>query len=239
MTIWHALLLIYPGIDIELRSREGRETRFAWTVSDHEIQDALESLDAFPPLVESLTGGRAGIQYQIAVANSPLMHLATMGEDMYWPSPVCARTDLDRLTRSSQFDSIFVFWPQHNFETRTSIQSGGWGLAIPASASSYGATYASIANAERWQWRIPVVGEVWLHEWLHGVCGYFAHLGYTMPSGDADGGDRHGYVRSPTTGWTTYYRDLMNGSVMESGKRTGIPLEAWQFELESKHSSAR
>src|SRR3982074_2349744 len=153
MTIWHALLLVYPNLDVDLRSRGGRENRFAWTMPDNEIQDALESLDAFPPLVEQLTCGRAGIQYQSAVANSPLNHLASMGEDTYWPSPVSARTELDRLARSGQFDSIFVFWPQHHFESRTSIQSGGWGLAIPASAASYGATYASIANAERWQWQ--------------------------------------------------------------------------------------
>jgi hypothetical protein len=29
------------------------------------------------------------------------------------------------------------------------------------------------------------------------------------------------------TGWTDYYRDLMTGQVVEAGKHTGIPLEAW------------
>ncbi len=53
--------------------------------------------------------------------------------------------------------------------------------------------------------------EVWLHEWLHGVCAHFRELGYPLPDGDADGGDRHGYVQSPETGWTNFYRDLMTG----------------------------
>ena len=48
-----------------------------------------------------------------------------------------------------------------------------------------------------------------------------------MPERDADGGELHGYVRSPTAGWTEYYRDLMNGNVLIDGKRFGIPSEAW------------
>ena len=39
-----------------------------------------------------------------------------------------------------------------------------------------------------------------------------------MPDGDADGADRHGYVRSPKTGWTDYYRDLMTCNVNEDGR---------------------
>jgi len=72
-------------------------------------------------------------------------------------------------------------------------------------------------------------GEVWLHEWLHGVCNFFEIQGYKMPAGDADGGDRHGYIRSPETGWTGYYRDLMNGRVIEDGKPRGIPPHAWSI----------
>jgi hypothetical protein len=48
-----------------------------------------------------------------------------------------------------------------------------------------------------------------------------------MPERDADGGELHGYVRSPTAGWADYYRDLMSGNVLEGGKRLGIPGDAW------------
>jgi hypothetical protein len=49
-----------------------------------------------------------------------------------------------------------------------------------------------------------------------------------MPARDADGGDLHGYVRSPVAGWTEYYRDLMSGNVSEDGARRGIPRMAWE-----------
>ena len=52
-----------------------------------------------------------------------------------------------------------------------------------------------------------------------------------MPDGDADGADRNGYVRSPTIGWTAYYRDLMNGWVVEDGQLLGIPSAAWSEPL--------
>ena len=49
-----------------------------------------------------------------------------------------------------------------------------------------------------------------------------------MPARDADGGDLHGYVRSPVAGWTEYYRDLMSGNVSEDGAQRGIPRTAWE-----------
>jgi len=62
-------------------------------------------------------------------------------------------------------------------------------------------------------------------------CTVFARIsvqrGHVMPERDADGGELHGYVRSPTAGWTDYYRDLMSGNVLEGGKRFGIPGDAW------------
>lgn len=96
-----------------------------------------------------------------------------------------------------------------------------------ASDWSNDATYATVANAPSFAWRIPMIGEVWLHEWLHGVCAYFRDFGHLMPSGDADGGSRHGYVQSKTTGWTDYYRDLMNGGVLDEGRSTGIQSDGW------------
>jgi hypothetical protein len=67
-----------------------------------------------------------------------------------------------------------------------------------------------------------------LHEWLHGVCRRFQGQGHLMPDRDADGAEIHGYLRSPTVGWTDYYRDLMSGNVIENGSLIGIPLEAWR-----------
>jgi hypothetical protein len=227
MSIWQSLLLIYSRIDVQYLDRRKRVQHFAYALSDQEVLHAIGSFERFPPLVEELTSDRASIEYQIKRIERPLGSLTPMGEEMYWPSPDDTRIEIDRFAPPGRYDSIFVLWPQRNLLDGTSIPSGGWGLAIAACPWSNDATYSAVTNTESQIWQVPVVGEVWLHEWLHGACAFFAGQGHPMPDGDADGGSRHGYAQSPVSGWTTYYRDLMSGNVFENGKRTGIPLDAW------------
>lgn len=228
MTIWKSLLLIYSGIEVRYRYQGKRSERFAYALSEQEVQDAIGSFERFPALVEELTSERASIDFQINRIERHLTSLTLIGKQMFWPSPDDTREELDRFAPPGRYDSIFVLWPQRNLADGTFIPSAGWGLAIAASRWSNDTTYAAVANSESWRWRVPVVGEVWLHEWLHGACAFFASKGYRMPDGDADGGSRHGYHQSPVSGWMVYYRDLMSGNVLEHGKRTGIPLDAWQ-----------
>ena len=228
MTLWKSLLLIYPSIDVKHGRHRKRLQRFAHALTELEIRDAIESFRRFPWLVEELTSERAGIEFQINRIDRSLNSLTQLGQDTYWPSPDDTRAEIDRFAPPGAYDSLFVLWPQQNFANGTSVPSGGWGLAIAASPWSNHATYAAVANVESSKWQVPVVGEVWLHEWLHGACAFFSSKGFLMPDGDADGGERHGYIRSPISGWTAYYRDLMSGNVLENGKRTGIPFDAWQ-----------
>jgi hypothetical protein len=228
MNIWNSLLLIYGTIDVRLRDRSGRSQHFVHVLSDKEVQDGIRSFRRFPSLVEDLTSGRASVRYELRRVERGLTSLTHMNEQLYWPSPTDTREEMDLLAAPGTCDSIFVLWPQHNFRDGTSVRSAGWGLGMAASVWSNGATYATVGNTESSCWQIPVVGEVWLHEWLHGVCAYFAGLGYVMPDGDADGGGRHGYGQSPVSGWTDYYRDLMTGNVLDGGRATGIPLDAWR-----------
>jgi len=227
MNRWRSLLLIYGAIDVRLLDGSGRSERFNYSLSETEVRDGVGSFEQFPLLVKELTSGRASVQYEIRRVERSLTSLTHMTDGMCWPSPTDTWTEIDRFAAPGSYDSIFVLWPQHNFRDGTSVRSAGWGLGMGASAWSNNATYATVGNAESWVWQIPVMGEVWLHEWLHGVCAYFADRGYAMPDGDADGGGRHGYTQSRVSGWTDYYRDLMTGNVVDTGRATGIPLGAW------------
>jgi hypothetical protein len=217
-------LLVYRRIDF---LAESQKTRFVHTLADVEIEDAIESFRHFPELVTELTHRLVFIEAQIVLGERTLATLTATGSDQYWPSPDDTRPELDTLAPPYRYDSVFVLWPQNNLTTGSSILSAGWGLAIAAGPCSNWATYATVANARSTTWRVPRLGEVWLHEWLHGVCAFFADQGYPMAAGDADGGGRHGYEQSAVSGWTDYYRDLMTGNVLENGRRLGIPLEAW------------
>ena len=225
MTTFKAILILYRQIEVNLA--ELQPPGFVHTLTEDEILDAVESFQGFPVLVNQLTDGFVSIESEIVPAGRALTTLTSTGRRKFWPSPADTRAELNGLAPAGRYDSIFVLWPQTNLQTRRSIESDGWGLAIAASAWSNQATYATVANAPSAVWKVPRIGEVWLHEWLHGVCAFYAGQGYTMPSGDADGGARHGYEQSPESGWTEYYRDLMTGNVLEEGQRVGIPLEAW------------
>lgn len=225
MAGWKTLLLIYRKLDVKLGGRNAR--RFHHIATDREIADTLDSFRGFPQLVEELTAGATHIGPKIIEVKRTLSTLTRRDADDWWPSPDDTRRELDRFSPAAKFDSVFVFWPQHDFAHGTSVPGHAWGLGMGASDWSNGATYAAIANAPRENWKNEARGEVWLHEWLHGVCNHFAQQGHIMPERDADGAELHGYTRSPTHGWTEYYRDLMNGLVVEGGRRLGIPPTAW------------
>ena len=229
MMIWRSLLLVYGAIDALFRDRSGNSQRFVHVLTDPEVNDGVASFQQFPSLVEDLTSRRASVRYDIYKAERSLTSLTQLSEGMYWPSPTDTRPEIDRLAGAGAYQSIFVLWPQQNLQNGTFIPSAGWGLGMAASDWSNGATYATVGNTDRWRWQVPLMGEVWLHEWLHGVCAHFSAQGHHMPDGDADGGGRHGYLQSPISGWTDYYRDLMTGQVRVAGKARGmgIPLDAW------------
>lgn len=236
MSTWKTLLLIYDRIDATFGVDGKQRTHFANTLTDEEVRDGVESFRLFPELVGTLTSGAAKIEYDVAHAKQPLTTLSQIREKEFWPSPEDTREELRQIVPLGAYHSVLIYWPQHNFQTGRSVPSHAWGWGSGPTHCSFHATYAVVANAPSRSWKIPMTGEVWLHEWLHGACAYFASRGHRMPERDADGGGLHGYVQSPTSGWLDYYRDLMTCNVSEAGKLLGIPVKAWRTERITKLS---
>jgi len=225
---WRALLLAYRRIDIRFGTGWFRRRRFAHELSERELDDALNSFGAFPALAKELSDGEATVTPKIVIVEEPLRSVTPTGEGMFWPSPTDTRKQLEKYAPPGEFDSLFVLWASTNLQTGKDVPCPGWGLGSGPRDGTHGATYAIVGNAASWAWRIPIVGEVWLHEWLHGVCQIFAERDFAMPKYDADGGGSHGYMQSETTGWTSFYHDLMTGQVLENGEPKGITAKAWR-----------
>jgi hypothetical protein len=204
------------------------ERSAASVLSDAEVAAAVESFRQFPALATRLSAGEVAVEPDLVEAGRPLDSLTPMGEGIAWPSPSDTRLELDELAPAGAYDSVFAFWSQRDLAGGAHVPTGGWGLAIPATDWSNGATYATVANTEPRGWSGPNSGEIWLHEWLHGVCELYARRGFAMPEGDADGGGRSGYRQSPESGWSDYHGDLMTGRVAVDGRRLGITAEAWR-----------
>ena len=222
---WRVLCLAFGDIDVEFPNEHGGLRPFKYSMRPEETAKALWSFRQFPPLAKECSRGMARISYHIEPIERPLTSLTPAGCAASWPSPADVRPELLRYARA--YDSVFVLWPQNDIATGVQIPSPGWGLAIGPGHIPGGATYCTIANAPDYCWDVPLAGEVWLHEWLHGVCDFYESKGFRMPEHNADGGGSHGYSQSPATGWGCYYRDLMTGRVAENGRMTGITPEAW------------
>ncbi len=217
---WRTLCLVFKEIDVGLPGG-----RFWYLMHPEETEKALASFRQFPRLAKECSRGMANISFHVEYAGRPLTGLTATGGPAYWPSPRDVCPELLRHARA--YDSVFVLWPQNDLDRHAQIPSPGWGLAIGPGHIPGGGTYCSIANAPGYCWDTPLVGEVWLHEWLHGICDFFERKGFPMPERNADGGSCHGYTRSPVAGWGRYYHDLMTGRVAEGGRMTGITPEAW------------
>lgn len=224
---WHVLCLAFKSIDAEFIDPAGARRIMAYTMSDGEMEKAKYSFRRYPALAEECSAGLADIVYDIVDIERPINSLTAMGDGGYWVSPCDVKGELDEYAPPGAYDSVFVHWPQTDLSGQVQIPSPGWGLAIGPDEGSNGATYCTIANAPVACWNVSLSGEVWLHEWLHGVCDFYESKGFRMPQHNADGGGSHGYTRSPVTGWCGYYKDLMTGRVKENGRLTGITPEAW------------
>lgn len=221
--MWRTLLVVYDRLDVRLPGG-----RFNHVLPPESVDEGVESFERFPALAAELSDGEARVQHEVIRAGRALSSLTEMAPDLYWPSPSDTRRELDRWGPAGRYDSIFAFWPLFDPIRGSTVPSGGWGLALGISEWSNGATYATVGSAQPEVWAVPVSGEVWLHEWLHGVCDLYARRGYLMPPGDADGAERAGYRRDPAEGWCAYYRHLMTGRVALDGGLAGIPPEAWR-----------
>lgn len=233
MPVWKALLLVYPNTDVTYVDSDGATRHLVTSRPLTERLKALRAFHQYASFAHDYSDGEALVQYDVIHVERPISSLTAMGDRVYWVSPSDTQIELDQYAPQGEYDSILVHWEFCSEDFSQCIPSGGWGLSLEGPTGwAHGATYAVVENGPDWWWGSPTIGEVWLHEWLHGLCGYFPNLGYAMPSGCSDGVGSHGY-----TDFTAYYRDLMTGQVLEDGVYTGISPEAWRTGSIFDHSA--
>jgi hypothetical protein len=153
----------------------------------------------------------------------PITQITQLSGNNYCLSDQDIQTELNLYAPKGKYDSVHVVWNNGPIDAYFGL--GG------SFVNSGTTTFSSFIVAQEYFWTGlgENFGEPFLHEWLHGVCRFYASLGYPMPAYDADGATQHGYTKSPTDGWMGYYRDIMRGQVWEPAlsRYTGITNEAW------------
>jgi hypothetical protein len=227
--VYHHLLMVYPNTEnAQFVDKNGVTRTFSAHMSDSLKTTVVNAFKNLPNLISDGSGGVVSSVYDIVEIPTPVTQITYLGiPGYYWFSVRDAEPDLKTYAPKGKYDSVHVLWDAGCCGNGVDSFWGLGGLLINDNTT----TISTLITGEDWWWTSigEALGEPFLHEWLHGVSNYYRTFGYTMPDRDADGADLHGYVKSHTDGWMSYYRDLMQGKVWEPSlsKYTGITAEAW------------
>lgn len=225
LTAYKHLLIVYPNTDVTYL-KDGVTRRFVGTMSNSLKTTVINAFSNLPNLISGGSAGAASSTQVIVEIPNPVTRIMSLGGNNYWLSDLDIQSDLAIYAPSGRYDSVHVVWNNGEHDGVDSFFGLG-GIFINNGTT----TFSSLISGQGFFWtgQGEAFGEPFLHEWLHGVCRFYASLGYVMPDQDADGAGSHGYTKSPTEGWMSYYRDLMQGRVLEPrlSRFTGITKEAW------------
>jgi hypothetical protein len=229
---WKMLVLIYPNIDTDyVENGQNKHLTATMPAADVAAMKA-DFMDNLPHqnIVYDYSGNTAEMEAHVIEVSRPLTNLAPIGSG-YWPDPDVTRQELDLYAPPGKYDSVIVFWQVSNPNTGQSLPTYGWGLGYWPYDFANGMTYATVFNIS-WVWpNDGCHGEVFLHEWLHGVTGFYKdHLGFAFNVEDLHGAEEAGYQDDYTQDgcWDLWLRDYMRGLVYENNQRKALVPETWQ-----------
>jgi hypothetical protein len=223
-TIVHQhLLLLYPNINVDY-TRDGVVQNFQGSMSPTLKSAVTEAFKNLPNIIANATDGFVSAEYTIQEIQTPITKISIHSADHYWLSDLDIASDIETYAPPGKYDAIHVVW--HNGGSTGVPSYFGMG-GLPLNNETM--TYSSLVGGETFWWNGlgEYPGEPFLHEWIHGVSRFFTAKGYQLPAKDADGATEHGYQKSNTDGWMAYYRDLLQGKVLENDIRLGITKDIW------------
>lgn len=232
---WKMLVLVFRSIDVDYVDSNGTARHLTATMPQSDVDNMVNDFLHLPRngLVYGYSDTYAELEAHVVVATRAISHISYVNSSDpsvgYWISPDDVRAELNTYAPSGMYDSVIIFWQASDPNSSQSIPSGGWGWGMGPSGWANGMTYATVFNLS-WIWPIDSCrGEVFLHEWLHGVTGFYMGLGITFPPGDLHGAEQNGYAQDPNGCWETWLRDYMRGRVYVNGSPTAISEAAWNL----------
>jgi hypothetical protein len=229
---WKMLILIYPNIDTDYMEG-GVPKHLTATMPAADVTSMRDDFLNNQPHrdhVYDYSDHTAEMEAHVIVVDHPLTNLEPINEG-YWPSPGVTAADLDTYAPNGKYDSVIVFWQPSDPNTGQSLPTYGWGLGYWPGDYANGMTYATVFNIS-WVWPTDQChGEVFLHEWLHGVTGFYMyHLGFPFNVDDLHGAEEAGYTWDFTEDgcWDNWLRAYMRGLVYENSQRKALVPATWQ-----------
>ena len=233
--VWKVLLLVYKKINFSYTDSNAQRIKHNGTLSNESITNALQSFKQFPALAYEYSGKETVIIYDIIHIDRFITKLAKYRSGYIADRDSISQDIMQEFITPGRYDSVIVHWPKE-LDNGDKLPNGGALATTSSIIKPY--TFSEVSSFFRARpdtpaWVVSEIGEIWLHEWLHGASHFYTDKGYILPSGtddkgkiivkDADGGGGHNYPdpRNPSQidpnypGWSKYYRDLMTQNVSD------------------------
>jgi hypothetical protein len=172
-TVWKALALVYPRLDVRLPQGAGG-AHVQMGMTQEQLDSAIHELQVWPRYMERVTHGLCHVDLTIQIVRHPLSALSavTPGQGAR-PTPADTQPDLAALKAEGKFDTVMTVW----------FAAGGLLRVAPASVDvSSGAIWTDTAlgsdplpNAGA---GLPDVSNLFVKRWLQGVTAYARQRGF-------------------------------------------------------------
>ena len=223
-TPWNVLVLIYPNSDFWYKDAALTWQRFTGSLTSTQTENLRLAALSYVSLANTWSNGGATITADFYIISRALSSVTERDPGKgYSPTQTDVDTELDLYMPLENYDSVIVLWHKG-----TAPADAFWGLARvgPITHDGRAFTYATVYYGSDYFWTGKYPGEVIVHEWLHGLEGWYRNLKYEVP--DLHSAESHGYSTDGDGSWKAWYTNFMRGLVEEPDRRTfGISYGAW------------
>ncbi|HTN87475.1 MAG TPA: hypothetical protein VL242_27500 [Sorangium sp.] len=164
--------------------------------------------------MDLITDGRVAWHGSSVVSNDPITSLSIEGGN-YLPAAIHLQQDVQNFVPRGEYDTVQVFFTPGDSKPG----GGGWGPG-----SSYASNYTlwttiNGKNTVASQWTSTTDSEpleLFIHEPMHGLDGFYDELGIPLPDGGLHGSESSHYAGSniPNRSFLHWYRDYWLGTVI-------------------------
>jgi len=237
-TTWKTLVLVYRSTDVTY-VEGGVTQRLRTSMTSADVNAAVSAVKRTPGTVYDWSANQATMRMKVVYPDHPVRRVSLHAnrDYGYWLSPADMAADLDRYAPAGTYDSVIVIW-RKDTDAGQVVPGTGWGWTTADRTHTNGAFYTSVTqlpNHRGWPGAYPE--EVFVHEWLHQVEGFYGwNKGFPLPG--LHDTDRYGYTAVDGS-WNKWYRDYMRGKVWDGSRYLGMTSTAWASSTPTSTSSYR
>jgi hypothetical protein len=224
-TITFVVLLIIKR-EADIHSKFFRPVRNRMT--DADIEAVTRAFRVYTAeSVARLTRGRVAWLARVVVSDTPL-RTVNGDKDCACCGACNWYEDLDKYAPLGTCDGVFVYFKHIDDRTGYTLPRP-FGLSIGPNMDANWAGQSCVSWVEPSEWtRGSDTTDIFLHEWLHQLEGFYGEKGVRLPKGGLHGAEQHGYTSRPPEFWRPWYRDFLNGTIREDGQLVGLGEKAWK-----------